>query len=92
MILSGLPNVVWLTRDRFHGVLSDLVEVWSVRPIGHTSEDGDRMWMAPDNVRDVADLQVRLGDVSHATAVAYFGPGVPDDERQCTRVGQEDPA
>ena len=71
----------WLTRNSIQGYLSDAVDVWLERPI-RTMYDGDVMWIPVTPATesywgrwtlDQAYIQVRAG--------------VPDNDRECLRVG-----
>lgn len=92
--MSDLPPVFWLTRDRLGGELADKIEVWSIRPERVLCEDGDVLWCPPE------ELLVRLGDVTSAKphqidewTVAEgrirIGSGIPENDRECVRVGDE---
>lgn len=77
-----LPETYWLTRDRKHGVLSDRVEVWAVKPERIRFPDGDIMWMAPLELIDVVETRLTSWSVEKC-------PTAPDDDRMCVRVGEE---
>lgn len=54
----------WLSRDRAGGVLSDVVEVWLVRPVAVRHIDGDTTWVAPLDVVDRRATYVAAVDVA----------------------------
>ena len=90
MSVDALPDTFWLTRDRLGGDLSAKVELWSVLPQRLRCEDGDVIWLAPDALLDGTELTC-LGDLTVAEARLRFGPGIPETDRECTRVGSEPP-
>ncbi len=81
-----LPPTYWLTRDRIGGELANRVDVWAIRPERYGYDDGDVIWAAPENAnRETACVTCWR----YADAVRYLGPGVPETDRECTRVGHE---
>lgn len=73
----------WLTRDAdpIDGTPSHYVDVWFTRPVRHEVDRG-AIWLDRDGM-----LDERFGCWSVGTA-RVFGT-VPDDGRQCVRVGPE---
>lgn len=85
-----LPNTFWVTRGRTGGELDDRLEVWAVRPQRFLSEDGDVMWLAPDDhLMGVARGDAFITDWSCGEAQLAIGNGYPDTDLECVRVGPE---
>lgn len=86
-----LPDVYWVTRDRRHGDLRDIVEIWTVRPAREQFEDGDVMWLPPvegaTSENDASDKPHCLGEWTIGEAHTYIGAAVPDTDRECVVVG-----
>jgi hypothetical protein len=80
-----VPPVIWLTRDRVGGELSTDVDIWSVSPKRHVSEDGDVMWLPPLALIDGHTVMC-IGGLSIAQARLKYGSGVPDTDMECTRI------
>lgn len=78
-------DVYWLTRDTVEGALADRVEVWLARPTRLRFLDGDTMWIAP---LDAVDREATYwGEWSLDQARSVVGPGAPDNDRECTKIG-----
>jgi hypothetical protein len=82
----------WLTRDMTAGELSEVVEVWGSRPEATITRHDNGLrtvtWLCDS---EALDAGARHGEWFVDAARDYCGPGVPDDERQCTRVEGEPP-
>lgn len=87
MSTEDVPPIIWLTRDRTGGELDDHVEIWSVSPERHRSDDGDVMWLAPLAFIDGHSV-MNLGDISVAQARIKYGPGTPETDMECTCVAR----
>lgn len=75
---------VWLTRDSFQGVLEWYVDIWDAPPVRHvvTSESVSYVeWLDSDMGTE------RRVDRRHVTKVGMKFGTVPDDDRQCIKVG-----
>jgi hypothetical protein len=77
-----LPETYWLTRDRQHGVLSDKVDVWAVKPDRVRFADGDVQWFAPEELIDYVTTWLAEWTLAEC-------PTTPDDDRMCVRIGAE---
>ena len=88
---------VWLTRDSdpVTGEIGDSVDVWSTPPVRHLvsipEEAARRLGIrapapAVTWVTGEWDLQGRVACIPVAAARAVF-PCVPEDDRQCVRIG-----
>lgn len=74
----------WLTRDKRMGVLSDIVEVWLVKPDLFRFDDGDVMWLPPLNLVDSEDTHFAEWSLDKCRKEVYC---IPDTERECIKVG-----
>jgi hypothetical protein len=79
-----LTGPFWLTRDKRMGVLSDLVEVWLVKPDLHRFDDGDVMWLPNLEHVDTEDTHFAEWSLDKCRKEVYT---VPDSERECIKVG-----
>ncbi len=68
----------WMTRNSICGVLSDAVDVWLTRPI-RMIVDEKILWHADKY----------YGRWNMDEAYRQARGGVPEDDRQCTRIGYE---
>lgn len=83
-IKIDIEGPYWLTRDKSNGALSDIVEVWLVKPDLFRFDDGDVMWMP--------SLECVDSDTTHY-AEWTIGKCLkecrvyPETERECIVVG-----
>lgn len=78
----------WMTRDRTDGALDDMVDVWIERPDRLQFSDGDVLWITPVNKSaDVRTKSALYGTWTLDQARTQVGDGVPEDDRQCLRIG-----
>ena len=71
-----LAKIVWLTRDEESFRLSKVIEIWDEKP-EPTFDDGTVIWFTlngPSNRLYIEDAKVEYRTV-------------PDDARQCIRIG-----
>lgn len=73
----------WLTRSREAGVLLESINVWTLRPERVRMPDGDIHWLALDDQGESA----HFATWSLTLAQKQVGWGVPDNDRECTKVG-----
>lgn len=79
---------LWLTRDSFEGTLEDFVDVWEMRP-WRSYHRGDELeslgvtWF-DDSLTGTAFRSERL---TVSAARIRFGNSLPEDDRQCVKVG-----
>lgn len=79
------PGLYFVTRDRnADGRLAPLVEVWTARPELVRASDVGAYWIGEGGV----GLEFRFATWSLATAWRVINNAIPDDERQCIRVGR----
>ena len=74
----------WLTRDTWNGKLSDYVEVWLVRP-ERKEHSGDVFWKRPGG--EPGETVFARWTLDEARAEVRSG--IPDNDRECLRVGPE---
>lgn len=80
------PDVsYWLTRASEAGVLLNRIDIWLLRPERVRLPDGDVHWLALDDQGE----SVHTGHWTVDEARKQVGWGVPDNDRECTRVGRE---
>lgn len=79
-----ISGPLWLTRDKRNGILSDLIEVWLVKPDLHRFEDGDVMWLPKLEVVDEEATHFAEWTVAKCLKEVYT---YPETERECLRVG-----
>lgn len=76
-----MEQELWLTRDRWDGVLVDSVEAWAVVPDRRVMDDGDVLWLAPLHLVD--RRKTLVGSVALEMAREYFGDAVPQSDLEC---------
>lgn len=74
----------WLTRDKRLGILSDVVEVWLVKPDLHRFDDGDVMWLPPLDSVDTEETHFAEWSLDKCRKECYV---TPETERECIKVG-----
>lgn len=79
-----LKGPYWLTRDRTAGQLSNVVEVWLVKPDLQRFDDGDVMWLPSLEHIDNEDTHFAEWSLDKCRKEAYT---VPETERECIKVG-----
>ena len=79
-------DTIWLVRDRVCGDLGE-VDVWVIKPERQRFDDGDVMWHAPDWDQDSNDCIITSWSLEEARR--YVGNGVPENDRECLRVGAD---
>jgi len=97
VVAAAQLGPLWITRDSdpVTGEVEDYVDVWSAAPVRHLvsipEEAARRLrvlrpapavtWVTAD-----FDLTGRVARIPLAAAAATF-PAVPEDDRQCVRIG-----
>ena len=80
-----LKGPYWLTRNKCMGILSELVEVWLVKPDLHRFEDGDVMWLPPLDVVDTEETYFAEWSLEKCRKEVYT---LPETERECLKIGE----
>jgi hypothetical protein len=75
----------WLTRDKRNGVLSEIIEVWLVKPDLCRFDDGDVMWLPNLNFVDSETTHFAEWTLDQCRKECYV---VPETERECIVVGK----
>lgn len=75
-----LNGPYWLTRDKRHGVLSDKVEVWLVKPELTIFEDGDTMWLPSLETSDTETTVYAEWTIAQCLKECHV---YPETEREC---------
>lgn len=90
MTAPALPDTFWVTRGRTGGELDDRLEVWAVRPQRIRCDDGDVMWLAPDeHLMGIARSEAWIDAWTPGEAQLKIGNGYPGTDLECVRVGPE---
>lgn len=75
----------WITRDKRNGVLSDIVEVWLVKPDLMRFEDGDVMWLPSLEYVDTETTHFAEWSLDKCRKEVYT---IPETERECLAIGK----
>lgn len=81
----------WLSRNRLNGTLADKVDIWLQRPERIEFNNGDVQWLALDAEDAYTAESAHYGRWTIARAHIECGPGIPANERECLKVGGEEP-
>lgn len=88
VLAASALGPIWVTRDSdpITAALDDECDVWSSAPVRHlvclaSTGAPSVMWVTGE-----FDISGRIARVPVAAARAMF-PCVPDDDRQCVRIG-----
>lgn len=79
-----LKGPYWLTRDKRNGVLSEIVEVWLIKPDLRRFDDGDVMWLP--NLKYVDMEGTHYGEWTIAKCLKECRV-YPETERECIVIG-----
>lgn len=74
----------WITRDKRNGVLSNIIEVWLVKPDLCRFDDGDVMWLPSLEYVDTETTHFAEWTLEQCRKNCYV---TPDTERECIKVG-----
>lgn len=85
------PSTYWLTRNRLNGEISIKVDIWLVRPDRLRFKDGDVHWIALSPGDAEASSKAHFGRWTLDRAKHEAGPGTPDTDMECVRVGHDIP-
>lgn len=80
----NIEGPYWLTRDKQEGKLSEIVEVWLVKPELCRFDDGDVMWMPALESVDTETTHYAQWTIAKCLKECHV---YPETERECIVVG-----
>lgn len=88
VLAASALGPLWVTRDSdpITGALDDECDVWNAAPVRHLVTFAETGAPSVTWVTGEFDISGRVARVPVAAARAMF-PTIPDDDRQCVRIG-----